>query len=156
VLARFLFLVGQFLSKVSYPVLQFFDLDDIGVRFADLEGGGLDFHFEISDVCLGLSDMILGAKQMFSDLVVVQVQSVDFFHQKDNLDDSFSIIQPQSIIGLLVNDPSAGSLSLLLVVLDGDFVLVDGCLILVNGRIELLDLGLVDIDVLFELDVDCG
>ena len=107
--------------------------------------------------------MILGAKQMFSDLVVVQVQSVDFFHQKDNLNDSFSIIQPQSIICLLVNDPSAASLSLLLVVMDCDFVLVDGCLILVDGclilvdgRIELLDLGLVDIDVLFELDVDCG
>jgi len=155
-LASFLFLVGQILSEIGYSVFKLFDFDDICIGLASLEGGSLYFQFEVSDVGLGLSDVVFGTDKMFSDLIVVQVKSVDFLHEEDDLDDSFTVVQPQGIIGFLVYSSFTGSFCLLFMVVDGDLVLVDSLLILVDGGIELLYLGLVDCDFLLELNVDGG
>jgi hypothetical protein len=72
-LTRFLSLVGQFLSEVCHFILKLFVLDDIGVGLTGLEGGGLDFHLEVSDVGLRLFDVVFGIEKVLSYLAVVQV-----------------------------------------------------------------------------------
>ena len=41
-------------------------------------------------------------------------------------------------------------------IVDCNFVLIDGLFIIVDGGVELLNFGLIDSDILFELDINCG
>lgn len=87
-------------------------------------------------VGLGVADVGLCLHQVFSKLLVKEVQSVDFFHQENCLKSLLPVFQNQSFIGFFID--SCGWC--------GEWGWWWGCLVVVDGGVELSNFGFVVVD----------
>ena len=90
-------------------------------------------------------DVLFGLDQMFSELLVEQVYSVDLLHQEHSLQVFLAIFKDECIVCFLVDSGDGCWFGLIvvdggLILIDGDLIVFDVGLVLVDGEIEVADL----------------
>lgn len=90
-------------------------------------------------------DVLFGLDQMFSELLVEQVDSVYLLHQEHGLQVFLAVFKDECIVGFLADSGDGYWFGLIvmnggLILIDGDLIVFDVCLVLVDVEIEVADL----------------